>query len=81
MLLFVSIWNTILLMQIFESLHRRGVYKSLNIHIMQYGLTQNNKILQDVEFLCNTPSKCNVKCNRFMLCNFALTTVIAHVEH
>ena len=23
---------------------------SLNMHIPQYGLTQNNKILQDVEF-------------------------------
>ena len=52
-LLLVSIWNMILLIEIFESLHRRGVNTgmSLNMHGRQYGLSQHNKILQEVE-LC-----------------------------
>ena len=35
----------------FEGLHRRGVNMSLNMHGTQYGLTQHNKILQDVKVL------------------------------
>ena len=31
-----------------ESLHRRCVHISLNIHGLQYGLSQHNKILQNV---------------------------------
>ena len=34
---------------IFESLHKRGVNMSLNMHRTQYGLLQHNKILQNVE--------------------------------
>ena len=37
------------LIQILESLHRRRVNMWLNMHITQCGLTQNNKILQDVD--------------------------------
>ena len=38
------------LSQISECLHRSGINMSLDMYIMQYGLTQNNKILQEVEF-------------------------------
>ena len=42
---------SIILIQFIESLHRRGVNMSLNMHIKQYGLTQNNKILQNIELI------------------------------
>ena len=36
---------------------------SLNMHITQYGLSQHDKLLQNVEvnWLCRKTSKCNVK--------------------
>ena len=46
-----------------ESLHRRGVNRSFNMHGTQYGLSQHNKILQNLKFkrLCSKTLKCNVK--------------------
>ena len=39
----------ILLIYIFESLHRRGENMSLNMHRTHFSLSQHNRILQDVE--------------------------------
>ena len=55
---------------------------SLNMHGTQYGLSQHNKLLQNVEV--NWLRRKNVKMQRkmghLMLYSVALTTAVTHVE-
>ena len=55
---------------------------SLNMHGTQYGLSQHNKLLQNVEvnWLCRKNVKMQRKMGHLALYSVALTTAVTHVE-